>query len=70
MNAELCTADYNIRSLLLMIVKKGLDLLLCLFQAAGLTALLEKLAQMFGRNHLQNSDQRWEWLEKELCRDV
>jgi hypothetical protein len=28
-------------------------------QAAGLTALLAKLAEIFGLNQLQNSDQRW-----------
>lgn len=42
-----------------MIVKKGLGLLLCLLQASGLTGLFEKLAEIFGRNRLQNSDQRW-----------
>jgi hypothetical protein len=39
-----------------MIVKKGLGLLLCLLQAAGLTALLKKLAEIIGRNRLQNLD--------------
>jgi IS5 family transposase len=55
----LCAAGYNIRWLLRMIVKKGLGLLLCLLQARGLTGMFEKLAEIFGRNRLQNSDQRW-----------
>ena len=42
-----------------MIVKKGLGLLLCLLQASGLTGMLEKLAEIFGRTRPQNSDQRW-----------
>jgi hypothetical protein len=42
-----------------MIVKKGLGLLLCLLQASGLAGLFEKLAEIFGRNRMQNSDQRW-----------
>lgn len=57
--AVLCAAGYNIRWLLRMIVKKGLGLLLCLLRATGLTALLAKLAEIFGLNQLQNSDQRW-----------
>jgi len=28
-------------------------------RATGLTALLAKLAEIFGLNQLQNSDQRW-----------
>ena len=59
MHAVLCAAGYNIRWLLRMIVKKGLGLLLCLLQASGLTGMWEKLAEIFGRNRLQNSDQRW-----------
>ena len=59
LHAVLCAVGYNIRWLLRMIAKKGLGLLLCLLQAAGLTALLAKLAEIFGLNQLQNSDQRW-----------
>ena len=59
LHAVLCAAGYNIRWLLRMIVKKGLGLLLCLLQAAGLKALLAKLAEILGLNQLQNSDQRW-----------
>lgn len=44
-------------ALLRMIVKKGLVLLLCLFTAAGLAGLLQKLVEIIGRNQLQNSDQ-------------
>jgi hypothetical protein len=46
------------RWLLRMIVKKGLGLLLCLLQASSLTILFAKLAEIIGRNRLQNSDQR------------
>jgi len=42
-----------------MIVKKGLGLLLCLLQASGLAGLYGKMAETFGLNLLQNSDQRW-----------
>ena len=59
LQAVLCAAGYNIRWLLRMIVKKGLGLLLCLLQVSGLAGLFEKLAEIFGRNRLQNSDQRW-----------
>ncbi len=59
LHVVLCAAGYNIRWLLRMIVKKGLGLLLCLLQTADLTALLKKLAAIYGRNRLQNSDQRW-----------
>jgi hypothetical protein len=41
-----------------MIVKGGLGLLLCLLQVSGLAGLLVKLAEIFGLNRLQNSDQR------------
>jgi hypothetical protein len=57
--AVLCAAGYNIRWLLRMIDKKGLGLLLCLLQAAGLTALVVKFAQMFSQQGLKSSDQRW-----------
>jgi hypothetical protein len=40
-------------------VKKGLGLLLCLLQACGFAGMFEKLAEIFGRNRLQNSDQHW-----------
>lgn len=59
LHAVLCATGYKIRWLLRMIIKKGLSLLLCLLQAAGLKALLEKLADIIGRNRLQNLDQRW-----------
>ena len=55
----LCAAGYNIRWLLRMIARKGLCLLLRLLQTSGLAGLLEKLAEFFGINRLQNSDQRW-----------
>lgn len=58
-HAVLCAAGYNIRWLLRMIAKNGLGLLLCLLQAAGLAALMVKVAEIIGRNRLQNSDQRW-----------
>jgi hypothetical protein len=32
---------------------------LCLLQSSGLTGLFAKLAEIFGRNRLQNSGQRW-----------
>jgi IS5 family transposase len=59
LHAVLCAAGYNIRWLLRMIAKKGLGLLLCLLQAAGLTALLAKLAGIISSNRRQNSDQCW-----------
>jgi IS5 family transposase len=59
LHAVLCAAGYNISWLLRMIVKKGLGLLICLLQASGLAGLFEKLAEIFGRNRMQNSDQRW-----------
>ncbi len=59
LHAVLCAAGYNIRWLLRMIAKKGLGLLLCLLQASGLAGLIEKLAEIFGLNRLQNSNQRW-----------
>jgi IS5 family transposase len=58
-HAVLCAAGYNIRWLLRMIVKKGLSHLLCLLHAAGLTALLAKLAEIVGLDGPQNSHQRW-----------
>ena len=59
LHAVLCAAGYNIRWLLRMIVKKGLGLLLCLLQAWGFAGMFEKLAEIFARNRLQNSDQHW-----------
>ena len=59
LHAVLCAAGYNIRWLLRMIVKKGLCLLLCLLQVSGLAGLFAKLAEDFGLNRLQCSDQRW-----------
>jgi hypothetical protein len=59
LQAVLWAACYNNRWLLRMIVKKGLGLLLCLLQACGLVGMIDKLAEFFGRNRLQNSDQRW-----------
>jgi IS5 family transposase len=55
----LCAAGYNIRWLLRMIIKKGLGLLLCLLQVSGLAGLFEQLAEIFGLNRPQKSDQRW-----------
>lgn len=65
----LCAAGYSIRWLLRMIVKKGLDLLLCLLQTADLIALLKKLAEIIGRNRLQNLDQSLAMVRIEFCRD-
>jgi len=59
LHAVLCAAGYNIRWLLRMIVKKGLGLLLLLLQAAGLAALLAKLAEIISRSRPQNSNQKW-----------
>lgn len=58
-HAVLCAAGYNIRWLLRMIAKKCLGLLLCLLQAAGLTALVVKFAQMFSQQGLKSPEQRW-----------
>jgi IS5 family transposase len=69
LHAVLCAAGYNIRWLLRRIVKKGLGLLLCLLQVSGLTDLFGKLAEIFGLNRLQNSDQRWVLVCNEFCRD-
>ena len=59
LHAVLCAAGYNIRWLLRMIAREGLGLLLRLLQTSGLAGLLEKLAEFFGLNRLQNPDQRW-----------
>ena len=59
LHAVLCAAGYNIRWLLRMIVKKDLGLLLRLLQASGLAGMFEKLAEIFGRNRIQNSNQPW-----------
>ena len=59
LHAVLCAAGYNIRWLLRMIARKGLGLLLCLLLVSGLAGLFAKLAEIFGLNRLQNSDQRW-----------
>ena len=59
LHAVLCAAGYNIRWLLRMIARKGMGLLLCLVHVSGLTDLFGKLAEIFGLNRLQNSDQRW-----------
>lgn len=42
-----------------MIARKGLGHLLRLLQTSGLVGFLEKLAEIFGLNRLQNPDQRW-----------
>jgi hypothetical protein len=52
LHAVLCAAGNNTRRLLRMIVKKGLDFFLCMFQVSGLAGLLEKVAEIFGRNRL------------------
>jgi hypothetical protein len=54
----LCAAGYNLRWPLRTIIKKGPGLLLYLLQTSGLTGLFEKLAEIFGLNRLQGSDQR------------
>jgi hypothetical protein len=36
--------------------------------AAGLTALLRNLAEIIGRNRLQNLEQRWVLVQNEICR--
>ncbi len=59
LHAVLCAAGYNIRWLLRMIAKKGLGLLLRLLQQARWQALSATLAEIIGRNRLQNSDQSW-----------
>jgi hypothetical protein len=41
-----------------MIVKKGLGLLLCLFEVSGLAGLFKKLVEIIGLNRVQGSDQR------------
>ncbi len=58
-HAVLCAAGYNIRWLLRMIAQKGLGLLLCLLQAARSAALVVKFVQMFTKQGLRSSDQRW-----------
>jgi IS5 family transposase len=58
-HAVLCAAGYNIRWLLRMIVKKGLGLLLCLLQATGLAALMNKLTEMISQNRREISSQHW-----------
>ncbi len=59
LHAVLCTAGYNIRWLMRMIIKKGLGLLLCLLQVRGLMGLFETLAEIFDINRLQKLDQSW-----------
>ena len=59
LHAVLCAAGCNIRWLLRMIARKGLGLLLFLLQVSGLTDLFARLAEIFGLNRLQRSDQRW-----------
>jgi transposase, IS5 family len=54
----LCAPGDKIRWLLRMIVKRGLDLLLCLLQASGLAGLLQRWVEIIGRKRLQSSDQR------------
>lgn len=58
LHAVLCAAGYNMRWLLRMIAKKGLRLLLCLWQAAGLAAICQKLAELVGHKPPQGSEQR------------
>ena len=59
LHAVLCAAGYNIRWLLRMIVKKGLGLLLCLWSAAALLAMWQKLTGRIGQKPWQSSDLRW-----------
>jgi len=58
LHAVLCAAGYNMRWLLRMIAKKGLRPLLCLWQAAGLAAICQKLAELLGHKPPQGSGQR------------
>ena len=58
LHAVLCAAGYNMRRLLRVIAKKGLRLLLCLWQAAGLAAICQKLAELVGHKPPQGSGQR------------
>jgi len=69
MHAVLCAAVYNIRWLLRMTASKCLGLLVCLFQATGLAALMAKLAEITGLNRLKNSDHRWALASNEFCMD-
>ena len=59
LHAVLCATGYNIRWLLRMIAKRGLGLLLRLLQAAGLMALLVKLAEIKDAIQSQNSGRCW-----------
>ena len=69
LQAVLCAAGYNLRWLLRTIVKKGLGLLLYLLQTSGLKGLFEQLAEIFGLNRLQDSDQRRMPPSCKFCRD-
>ena len=59
LHAVLCAAGYNIRWLLRMIVKKGLGLLSCLFQALGLAPICRNLAAILALTPPRPSSQRW-----------
>ena len=62
LHAVLCAAGYNIRWLLRMIVKKGLDLFLRLLQAAGLTNftdLQRKLRGILSVNSIKSGSMNW-----------
>jgi hypothetical protein len=59
LHAVLCTAGFNIRWLLRMIVKKGLGLFLRLLQAAGLTDLQRKLRGIFTVNPSNSASMNW-----------
>ncbi len=63
LHAVLCAEGYNNRRLQRMIFTKGLGLLLSMLQACDLASLFEKLAEILGRNRLQNSDQHFMRLE-------
>jgi IS5 family transposase len=47
LHAVLCAAGFNIRWLLRMILKKGIDLFLCLLQVAALGQIAQQLRQIF-----------------------
>ena len=59
LHAVLCAAGYSIRWLLRMIIKKEVDLLLRLLQAAGLTDLQRKLRQILTDNPTNFASINW-----------
>jgi len=59
LHAVLCAAGFNIRWLLRMIVKKGIDLLLRLLQVAGLEEIGRQLRQIFMSQPLKPGSMNW-----------